>query len=92
MKDSCDKVSFYYMRDNFTSIKLTGKTPKEIAEKAREHAKNNPYGMLCPAIVLSGKKELRRVGGHVHANRELKDTAEWERLIQDDLDITVYLR
>lgn len=81
------EVAFCYMYDNHTFKAIKGKTLKNIVDKAKEIAKANPYGMLCSAILSSEDGEIRRVGGVVHADKELGDTSEWLKDIEADSDI-----
>lgn len=80
-----DRASIFYMHDNHTFTKLEGDTAT-ILREARRLGKESPYGMLCPVILLHGKKEIRRVGPHIHAQKELGDTAKWESAVFADAD------
>ena len=56
-----DEMRLYYMADCHGFYRLKG-TVREAAAQAKEIAKDEPYGMLCPPILLRGEKEIRRVG------------------------------
>lgn len=64
-----DRASFWWMHDNHTFTKLVGTTIDEIVSQADSLAKTSPYGQLCEVIVLSGDKELRRVGHNSNGRR-----------------------
>lgn len=77
---SPDEMRLYYMTDSQGFHRLTG-TIREAAEQAKRIASDEPYGMLCPPMLLREGKEIRRLGGgplsssgcRVHAG----SPAEW---------------
>lgn len=86
-----NRISVFYMHDNHTFTPLKGSVG-EIAQRARELAISSPYGMLCDAILLHGDKEVRRVGGCVHAAKELGSTLKWEAALNADPDAVRLLK
>ena len=91
-----DEVRFYYMHDNHTFTRLKGKTLKKILTHADEveAGEGGSYGALCPAILMCGDKEVRRVGvmAHARGSKDPKDNwekgkAEWLKSIEADADI-----
>lgn len=69
-----DTVKFYFMHDWHGFSRLRGATLDEVVAHADqiEASAVGSYGMLCPAILMSGEKEVRRVGPSAHA-RGTKD-------------------
>ena len=92
-----NRIRVYVMYDCHLFRQLKGRTVDELIEDWRkECAKPDPrYGApyLCPAIVLDGKEELRRVGQMVF--REGPSTwpksddavRDWKRAVENDPDI-----
>ena len=83
------RPSFWFMRDNHTFCKPIGKNLDEIKTDLLRIAKENPYGMVCPVIILRGKKEreIKRVGtsAHVDGNGNV-DLSKWyDEIIKDDV-------
>ena len=83
------RPSFWFMRDNHTFCKPIGKNLDEIKADLLRIAKENPYGMVCPVIILRGKKEseIRRVGvyAHVDGNGSV-DLSKWyDEVVKDDV-------
>lgn len=66
-----DEVRFYYMADRHHFYRLTGSI-HEAAEQAKKIAVDEPYGMLCPPILMKSDKEVRRVEGAVHMGPRAK--------------------
>ena len=91
-EEPADRISIYYMHDNYTFSKLRGSTIESIFSEADVLARDSRCGMLCPVIVLSGKKELRRVGSTAHAPCSSTDKWEegkikWREEVEKDADI-----
>lgn len=90
--DKADRLSFWWMFDNHTFSKLDG-TLDMIPSLASECEDMDHWGMLCPVIVLSGEKELRRVGPCVHGRGSksqssfLEGVKEWKTAILADEDV-----
>jgi len=91
-----DGVQFYFMHDNHTFTRLHGKTLDEVLENADtvEAGKRGSYGMLCPAMLMHGKKDVRRVGPPAHAkgSNDPKDNwnagkAAWLAAVKADADV-----
>ena len=83
--------SFWFMKDNHTFIKPKGNNLKEITVDLLKIAKNNPYGMVCPVIILQGEEEIRRVGEgcSVDENGVVELTA-WLRKIKKDEIVKIF--
>jgi hypothetical protein len=91
---TADGLDIWYMHDNHTFTKLYGKTLTAVLKRADEVEAQSSYGMLCPAHVLQGKQELRRVGPCVHAgsSKDTKDKwnagkAAWKAAMKADADV-----
>jgi hypothetical protein len=86
------EISFWFMYDNHTFYKPVGDTLEEILYDLSCHAKKNPYGMICPVIVLKDGKEIKRIGNAVHidGNGKAKDYDKWYDAIHGDSDIVNY--
>ncbi len=91
-----DGVRFYFMHDNHTFTRLKGDTLDEVLAHADavEAGEHGSYGMLCPAKILHGKKDVRSVGPTVHArgSRDPKDhwnagKVEWRKALEADADV-----
>lgn len=74
-------IRFSYMHENHTFQCLTGDTIEDIVKNATHIAEQSPYGMLCPAIIFSGEKELRKVGRSVHHDSGRPD--KWRQKCRD---------
>jgi hypothetical protein len=71
-------LSFWFMKDDHTFIKLEGKNISEIKQNALDVAKRNPYGMVCPVKILQGEKELYSIGPSCHVDsRGNLDLEQW---------------
>ena len=89
--DKTYTVKFWYMHDTHTFTRIKGSNLDEILENADKIEKDNSYGMLCPAILMCGDKEVRRVGSPAHS-RGSKDSKEhwnagkkeWRQAIESD--------
>jgi hypothetical protein len=79
-----DHVKFWYLHDNHTFTRLEGDSLDEIAAKASalSYTPTGAWGSLCPAIVMCGHKEIRRVGLIVHAKGANDSRIEWNEGIQ----------
>ncbi len=75
-----DRMSIYYMHDNHCFTKLKGTTLDEILAHADEikDGEWGSYGALCPVHLLSGNREVRRVGDMVHAGSSKDSKGKWE--------------
>ena len=88
-------IHFWYMYDNHTFVKLNGKTLDEIINQAKEISTEamGRYGMLCNATLMSGDKEIDRVGICVHASPTLNEPHveekldQWKIILRADSDI-----
>lgn len=92
------RVSVHGMYDCHLFTRYAGSTPQEIVSKWQAECQNpdEKYGapMLCPAIVLDGDKELRRVGPMVfpYDVPNLKEqTKRWLSEVNADPEIRVVL-
>ena len=72
-----DGIKFYYMRDNHTFARLSGKTLDEILDNADAIAAESPCGMLCPPTLSLGGKEIRRLKAVAHAPCCSSDDSKW---------------
>lgn len=93
-EDVPDKVSFWYMRDNHTFDKLYGTTLDDVLQAADSIETESSGGMLCPVLLLSKEKEIRRVGPCVHSRgtKDLKEywnlgIAKWRKAVEADADV-----
>jgi hypothetical protein len=88
------RVSSHVMYDCHLFRELKGSTLEELVEDWRKECEkpDEKYGpsYLCPLSVLSGDKELRRVGQMVFPDTADTDRklGEWLRLAKADPDIT----
>lgn len=91
-----DTVKFYFMHDNHTFTRLHGTTLDEVLAHADavEAGEWGSYGMLCPAILLHGDKEIRRVGltAHARGSKDPKDhwnggKVKWREAMEADIDV-----
>jgi hypothetical protein len=92
VKEKATRAMFYWMNDNHTFIRLRGKNLNEIVQDAEVCKRNDPWGALCPVIVLVDKKELRRVGVMCHAQGETtskwdKELTKWKSAVTKDPEI-----
>ena len=62
------KLSYWFMKDNHTFIKPEGKSLRRVAANLAKIAKKNPYGMVCPVIVLKNDKEIGHIGKPAHVD------------------------
>lgn len=92
-------VSFYYMRDNFTFIRLHGDSLDQIIELAIAVEKENPYGMLCsPSITEADFKNERRLsvnahsGGRFEPDKFQKELARWKAEVEADVEVMDLIR
>lgn len=100
MIPNATRACFWWMNDNHTFIKLTGKNLEDIVKHAEDCRQRDPYGSLCPVIVMSeetgGKsietRELRRVGKMCHAQKDNTDKwngdlMSWKKAVTEDPEI-----
>ena len=88
-------IHFWYMYDNHSFAKLKGKTLDDIIDQAKEISTEamGRYGMLCNATLMSGDKEIDRVGICVHASPTLNEPHieekldQWKIILRADSDI-----
>jgi len=75
-----DGIVFFYMHDNHCFTKLKGETLKEVLAHADEieSGVNGSHGALCSAVLMSGDKEVRRVGTMAHARGSKDPKDHWE--------------
>lgn len=91
-----DRIKFYFMHDNHCFTSLKGKTLDKVLAHADkiEAGEWGSYGVLCPASLMFGDKELRRIGTMAHA-RGSKDSkeqweagkAKWRKELEADQDV-----
>lgn len=79
-----DCVKFYFMHDSFYFSRLKGSSLEEIAATASALSGTpaGAWGSLCPAILMCGNKEVRRVGPMVHAECVDGSRRKWDDGIQ----------
>ena len=96
-----DGISVWGMYDSHLFHRHKGSTVDEVIAdwKAHNSKPNMAYvgndktprdigtTELCPAIVLCGKKELRRIGQMVFWPPKEKDLAAWRKAMLDDPDV-----
>lgn len=88
-------ISFYFMRDNHTFIKINPSSLESLKEILIKTAKENPYGMICPVTIgdKTTNKEIRRTGSCCHVDQFGNcDIDSWFRTIQDDVDIKHFFK
>lgn len=85
-----------FMHDGHCFTRLEGNTLDEILAHADsiEAGEDGSYGSLCPAILMRGKREIRRVGEMVHArgskdpkDQWIKGKKEWKAALSADPDV-----
>ena len=78
------RPKFWFMRDNHTFIELRGTNIYEVMSDAKKVSKLNPYGMVCPVILLDGEKE-NRIGIMANVDEDGKvNLDEWYNKIKDE--------
>lgn len=84
-QQSPDHVKFWYLNDNHTFTRLEGNSLKEIVTMAfvLSRTPTGAWGSLCPAILMCGHKEVRRVGPMVHARGANDSRDKWNEGIQE---------
>lgn len=76
-------ASFWFMTDGHGFIKPKGKNIDKVKKSLLEIAKTNPYGMVCPVIILENGKELKRIGKCCHVdNNGNVNLDDWLNTIQ----------
>ena len=101
-----NKISIWGMFDNHCFHKYTGSTVDEIINQWIEHISEPIPAIvgerevddlgptsLCPAIVMAGNKELRRVGKMIFPDLKTKkpsydDVEEYKKALLEDPDIS----
>lgn len=73
-----DEVNFYYMHDIHIFSRLYGATIDEVLAAADAMAAESRCGMLCPPVLLSEGKELRRLREVAHAPCCGSDDSKWQ--------------
>ena len=82
---------FWYMRDNHTFDSPVGNSLHQILDSLDAIAKSNPYGMVCPVILVNDKKEEKRIGVPVHVDKDGNwDKQTWYNSIKDNPSINEY--
>lgn len=85
-----DSVIFYYMHDQHYFTQLIGRTLDDVLAHA-DTIERRAGGMLCPAVLLAGGKELRRVGLPVqsHGGPYSWDEGKimWRKALEADADV-----
>jgi hypothetical protein len=80
-----DSISFFWMNDNHTFIRMKGNNLDEIIEHAKQLNNEYPYGMLCPPTLLRNDMDFYRIGKCVHAGEQFsRNTRKWKREIEQD--------
>jgi hypothetical protein len=95
-----ETVLFYFMYSNLAFDRLYGTTLDEVLAHADELALNisGSSGMLCPALLLQGQREIRRIGPIASAptiddqgvfDRDLWETGKkkWRSILEKDADV-----
>jgi hypothetical protein len=83
------KISFWYMTDTHFFIKPEGNTLLEIEKSIIKIAKENPWGMACPAIIVYEDDSEDRIGIPAHTDAKGKiNLKEWHNAIINDKLIT----
>ena len=80
-----NEISFWWMNDNHTFIRLKGANLKQIVKHAEKIRKQYSCGMLCSATLLNDGKDLRRVGICIHDGKNWStDLKKWIDAISSD--------
>lgn len=80
-----DIISFWWMSENFTFVRLKGKNLKDILNHAEKCRKEHPYGMLCAPTLLNDGKDLYRIGESIHDNDKYSENVKkWIEAIEKD--------
>lgn len=76
-------LSFWFMTDSHTFIKPVGESLKDVVNDLKSIAKSNPYGMICPVIIIKDGKEMPdRIGKSCHVDKDgCVDTTKWEKAV-----------
>jgi len=84
-----NRVSIHGMYDAHLFQKVTGNSVDEIILNWVLEEDDVQYGptSLCPAIVLCGKRELRRVGPMVHRRTDAAVLKQYREALLADPDI-----
>jgi hypothetical protein len=79
-----NRVSFWWMNDNHTYVRLEGNDLCKIMANATRCYKKDKYGMLCPVRLFRDEKELYQVGQPVHGNGEPEQLKQWIKDVSSD--------
>ena len=91
--NQADELSFWFMRDNHTFIKIESNNLNEIIGEYKKISKKYPYGMVCPVTLIRDGDELRRVGANCHVDGKGRvKMADWITSISNDDDIKRILK
>lgn len=105
LNPKADCVSIWIMYDNHTFTKVeAGQTVEEVVLEVERISQNavaqGDWPWLCPAIVLAGKRELRRVGKmafYVKGGSEIKKRwraglMAWREALEADEEVVALLK
>ena len=105
LNPKADRVSIWIMRDNHTFVKVeTGQTAEEVVAEVQRICQNEAaqgdWPSLCPAVVLTGEKELRRVGkmafyterGSERKKRWRAGLMAWREALEADEEVVALLK
>jgi len=85
-----DRVSIYGIHDCHLFTKIIGGSVDDVIDSWLSGCdRENKYGptALCPAIVLHGETELRRVGEMVHSKHDAESIHAYREALLADPDI-----
>lgn len=85
--NDCDHylISFWWMHDDCTFVRLKGKNLDEIVAHAKKIAKKSPYGMLCAAKLLKEGRDFRSIGKPVFEHKNWEENLQkWVDAIKND--------
>ena len=91
LNNKITSLSFWFMTDMHTFIRPKGNDIYEIRDSLIEIAVHNPYGMVCPVIILdSNGKEIKRSFecGHVD-NKGNVNLSKWWAEIKEYKNIKI---
>lgn len=81
-----DSISFWWMNDNHTFVRLKGRNLTEIVYHARKCHKADPCGMLCCPKLMVGNKSVSTIGEPVHGGKMFdKEILEWKNKIEKNV-------
>lgn len=83
-----DKVSFWWMRENFTFVELKGNSIDEIIDLATAEQIQDNFGMLCGPYLSIKDKPFKKLSCVVHGEHWTKRNLEsWKDSVMDNDDI-----